>query len=250
MTIDEATGLLTWLPDAAETYGVEVLVEDGLGGEARQAFAIEVETGNGPPSIAAIGDAVRRPGEPYVVAVTAADPDGDELFFTVQGLPAGATFDAATGELRFVPGEDDLGAYELVFVASDGELTASEAATLMVEPWPEDAPTTLTGRVLDADDLANGVETPVVGATVALGGVTATTDGSGSFAFASLPVSGSQRALAEGETVLSETFDTLPPHLRSCSIHRVDRAGGGTVALASLGLANPDPLVPGTRAVV
>ena len=70
---------------------------------------------------------------------------------------------------------------------SDGLLTDSESIAITVSPPDPGDTTGLSGRVLDADDLALGVETPVVGVSVSLvgQGATATTAADASFSIAS-----------------------------------------------------------------
>jgi hypothetical protein len=63
-------------------------------------------------------------GTEYVFSPDANDPDGDQLTFSVQGLPGWAEFDSASGVLRGTPTSGDVGSYtNIVISVSDGELS-------------------------------------------------------------------------------------------------------------------------------
>ena len=65
-------------------------------------------------------------GKLYEFRPTARDPDGDLLTFSIAGKPRWATFDAETGELRGLPGNGHIGAYEDIAISvSDGLHTVS-----------------------------------------------------------------------------------------------------------------------------
>lgn len=114
MTIDPATGAITWTP-AANQLGenaVQIAISDGRGGAAQQSFTIVVqqEAGNHAPII--ISEPVTTPaaGSAYQYQVRALDPDGDALSFALPTAPAGAaidvqgliTFQAQVGQHPFV----------------------------------------------------------------------------------------------------------------------------------------------------
>ncbi|HEX6996383.1 MAG TPA: putative Ig domain-containing protein [Gammaproteobacteria bacterium] len=72
-----------------------------------------------PPSQVLVGDAVD-------FMPTAADADGDVLTFSVENLPAWASFDRQTGRLTGVPREQDGGAYAGIRISvTDGAATTS-----------------------------------------------------------------------------------------------------------------------------
>ncbi|TBW56060.1 hypothetical protein EZI54_10490 [Marinobacter halodurans] len=69
--------------------------------------------------------------------VQASDPDGAVPALSATGLPAGASFqDKGNGEgvFSWFPAVGQAGSYTLQFMASDGELTASRAAEVVVFP--------------------------------------------------------------------------------------------------------------------
>jgi len=63
-------------------------------------------------------------GFPYVFKPTVSDAEGDAVTLSVKGLPAWATFQANTGEIRGTPAEADVGdAGGIVISATDGQAT-------------------------------------------------------------------------------------------------------------------------------
>src|SRR5206468_6821309 len=77
---------------------------DGLGD------GLEVAEGRSPasrpPQIGVIPDQVTSEGESLTVTVTATDPDGDAVFFSVPDLPPGASFDPHSRTFQYTPGYD------------------------------------------------------------------------------------------------------------------------------------------------
>jgi hypothetical protein len=126
---------------AAGTYEVKVWAVTGKAAFAA-ATSFELDTtvpSNQPPTIDAIDDQDATEGAPFgPVAVTATDPDGDDLEVSVAGLPAGVAFDAASSVIAGTPelGTAADGPYTVVVTADDGELTAQESFVLTVAAAP------------------------------------------------------------------------------------------------------------------
>ena len=81
---------------------------------------------NLPPTITeSVIDKIRV-GEALNFQPQAEDADGDELTFSISGMPIWASFDTASGALTGTPSAEDLGAiYSISITVSDGELSAS-----------------------------------------------------------------------------------------------------------------------------
>ncbi|MFO0847151.1 MAG: putative Ig domain-containing protein [Gemmataceae bacterium] len=107
MSIDAKTGLVRWTPTADEvgTQAVVVQVDDGIGNLATQSFAVEVttDTPNRPPVITSAPVTRGAVGKGYSYPVTARDPDGDPVIFSLIDLPAGMTIDKTTGAVTWTP---------------------------------------------------------------------------------------------------------------------------------------------------
>jgi hypothetical protein len=65
------------------------------------------------------------------IDLSATDSSGT-LAYTADGLPEGASFDAATGELTWEPKKKDKGRYQVQIVADDGESVAARTIELVV----------------------------------------------------------------------------------------------------------------------
>jgi len=88
---------------------------------------------NQPPVIDPIGSQTVCLGEIVTIVVSAMDPDGDDLFWSVSGLPAGATFvdnGDGTGTLTWTP--LDLGTFCMTFYVTDGMLMDSALVCIEV----------------------------------------------------------------------------------------------------------------------
>ena len=144
-----------------------------------------------PPVLSPIGNKSVNLGSTLTIQLSATDPDGDALAYSIapQPIPNHATFDATNGLFTFHPDQDQVGTLDVEFFVTDGELSDSEAITITVNGPSPGAPTNLSGRVLDANAYSDGSTVPIVGATVRILGsaATATSDSNGYFTLTSIP---------------------------------------------------------------
>ncbi|MGQ0535483.1 MAG: S8 family serine peptidase, partial [Methanobacteriota archaeon] len=118
------------------SYSVTLTVTDLEGYSASVTQTVTVV--NNAPVLAPIGDRSVNESQILSFAVTATDADGDAVTRSVSGLPAGATFNAATGAFQWVPTYAQAGTYPAVtFYATDGNLTDSETITITVVDQPQ-----------------------------------------------------------------------------------------------------------------
>ncbi len=182
-------GQFSFTPDTAGTYTVEMIVSDGLTTSVLTQD-LEVEASNSAPILDGLNAAYTvELGLELALTLSGSDPDGDPTsFFTSQlPLPTGITLDTQTGELRFRPEAGQVGSYALTLGITDG--TRTDVADIVIDVVDGTASdTSVFGRVLDAEDFANGVETPLVGMPVLLedSALQTTTDADGVFTFGSL----------------------------------------------------------------
>lgn len=128
LIFDPATGRLSGTPDVPDigVHGaVEISVSDGELSAALRPFDITVvEAENSTPEISGDPPTSVTADSAYSFTPTASDPDGDNLTFSITGMPGWAEFDEATGTLSGTPDGSAVGTYsDIVISVSDGELT-------------------------------------------------------------------------------------------------------------------------------
>jgi len=107
---------------AGATWALD-LIEYAVGRAGNQAPMVDV-TG---------GDEVQaKEGEPLDLALSATDPDHDEVAWGAKGLPEGASLDEKTGRLTWTPSYASAGRHEVDVTASDGDLSAGRHLAIVV----------------------------------------------------------------------------------------------------------------------
>ena len=133
MSINQATGRITWVPQSGQgpVEAVAVEAEDRAGNTASQAFSIQL---NDVPQIDPIASLTRPEHMPVNFIVRATDTDTPLVFGLEPGAPAGATIDPNTGEFRWTPGEaQGPGGYDFTVRVTDSTgLWATEGFTINV----------------------------------------------------------------------------------------------------------------------
>ena len=174
----------TFTADRPGDYVFALTVSDGVTSTVATR-AVTVTPSNTAPILAALEpEYTVEVGLTLTISLDAIDPNGTPVSYFVQPLPlpTGMTLDATTGVLSFDPVAGQEGVITLTLGVTDGVLT--DTAQVSITVLPADAgQTSIAGRVLDAQDFAQGTETPVVGATVALTGaaLSTVTDADGRF---------------------------------------------------------------------
>lgn len=145
-TFTSSSGLLSGIPPAgsAGTYSnIRISVSDGRNHVSLPAFSIQVTPKpNSPPAIWGIPETAVVAGESYAFQPSASDPEGQPLSFSVQGLPAWAGFDTATGRLSGTPAPSHAGTHpNIVISVSDGKASSSLAPFSITVTAPNLPPT-------------------------------------------------------------------------------------------------------------
>lgn len=129
LAFDTNTGSLAGTPQAGDvgTHAqIMVSVSDGTETAMLPTFSIDVTAANSAPTISGTPAAQVMVGNIYAFTPTAADADGDALSFTVQNMPAWASFNQNTGMLSGDPIAADVGTYANIQISvSDGMMTTS-----------------------------------------------------------------------------------------------------------------------------
>ena len=161
MSIDPATGEISWTPDRLGTVAIDVAVSDGVNTAVSHPFDITVtapQNANQPPEITsdATGPALRD--VPWEYQAVATDPEGDELTWSLDSseMPTAAVgdlaIDAATGLVTWTPDTD--GTFPISVTATDPS-GKSDTSTFNL-PVLENAPPRFTSD----PDTAGEVGTP------------------------------------------------------------------------------------------
>ena len=120
-----------WTPDygQAGTYQVKFTATDGQTQDSQTANPT-VNNVNRSPVLAAIGDKSVNENGLLSFVVSATDPDGDEITYSAENLPSGATFAGQT--FNWTPDYGQAGTYQVKFTATDGQAQTSQMVNLTV----------------------------------------------------------------------------------------------------------------------
>ncbi len=255
--IVDGSNNVVWTPDEATgpaTINLTVQATDSFGLTSSAALVIEVGEVNAAPSISGISSVTVQAGDPVAsLLFSAADVDlpANTLTFSAVGLPAGASIDAATGELVFaIPATTAPGTTTSTIIVTDNG-SPTRSATLQLD-WNITAPPTTTAAPTTTTTLApNTAPAPSddaykveAGLTLTLGrpGVLANdTDSDGDVLTASLIA-----APGAGELVLADdgsfVFDatTATPGEYTFTYSADDGQGATTKATALITVTAPD----------
>lgn len=179
----------TFQVDQTGTYIAQLIVNDGLLNSDPDNVAIT--RNNNTPVLDPVGNQTIALGSTLTLVLTGSDTDNDSLSFSASPLPlpSGSNLDSNTGVFTFTPNSNQTGDIPIIFIVSDGELTGTESIIITVTGVPPSGGTTLLGRVLDANDAANSITTPIIGATITIDGtgIITTSDTNGDFILNNLP---------------------------------------------------------------
>ena len=139
MTIDRATGLVSWTPSASEvgTQLVSIRVDDGQGDEATQDFQVVVSPTPLalPPTITSAPRLGATTGAAYGYAVQATDTQGGAIAYLLLQAPAGMTIDRTTGLVSWTPSASEVGLQQVTVAAVDPlGLGGTQHFAILVKP--------------------------------------------------------------------------------------------------------------------
>ncbi|ETA69017.1 subtilisin-like serine protease [Methanolobus tindarius DSM 2278] len=132
-TLDTGSGEFSWTPDYDDegSYSVEfIATSNGL--TDSQTMTITVNNVDRAPVLNPIGSKTIDENETLAFTISAADPDGESVTYSVNDLPTGATFNTASGQFVWTPGYGTSGNYAVEFIASSNGLEDSETITIYV----------------------------------------------------------------------------------------------------------------------
>ena len=143
MTIDESTGLVTWVPGDEylnQSAFVHLMAKDIIGHTADQPYYIFVQAApvvkNNPPGINGTPVISVFLGDEYHYKVNGTDLDGDTLTYSLAMGPAAMKVNATTGVITWTPDAVDKGTVSIKINISDGEDTFSYPFSISVREKP------------------------------------------------------------------------------------------------------------------
>lgn len=139
MGVSLLEGLVTWLPQSAQTGVVFVTLRatDAENLSTTQTFEIEVIQPNRPPTAQA--QMVETPqDQALAVTLTGSDPDNDGLDFAIAQQPAHGSLSGTPPEVIYTPATGFYGDDSFTFTVNDGE-SDSDPATISISIIPRDS---------------------------------------------------------------------------------------------------------------
>ncbi|MCK4788451.1 MAG: hypothetical protein KAV87_32220, partial [Desulfobacteraceae bacterium] len=121
----------SWTPSYAQanSYQVTFRATDGKTWDS-ETITIAVNNVNRAPVLGSIVDQSIDENSTLSFSVSATDPDGDTITYSLEPLPTGAVFGSQT--FTWTPGYDQAGIYDVNFIARDGQDQDSETITITV----------------------------------------------------------------------------------------------------------------------
>ena len=136
---DEGWAEFAWLPGPEDVgnFRLGFIVTDNALPMASdwEYVAITVGEINRPPVLAPVGNHLIDADNELSITLIARDPDGDELFFTVQDLPSGANFidnNNGTALFNWTPTVEAVGNHGVTLSVSDGDEADNERIVITV----------------------------------------------------------------------------------------------------------------------
>ncbi|MCF7811071.1 tandem-95 repeat protein, partial [bacterium] len=138
--LGNGVGVFTWQTQAnqAGRYTAMFRAYDGFT-ETRYSVPILIRHVNSPPVLAEIGNREINEGEPLVIILEADDPNGDEMIFTADNMPFGASI--VSGIFRWTPNFQQSDEYMITFRVTDfGQPAMSDEEEVTITVWDRNQP--------------------------------------------------------------------------------------------------------------
>lgn len=153
LSINSATGQVTFTAPADGNYPITIKADDGNGGSAEQSYTLRVGNAgpaNAAPIISGTPSTQATAGSLFLYLPSATDSDGDLLTFSLLDAPSGMILNmlssemgSASARIDYVPSE--LGPQPVLLLVGDGNGGfASQSFTIEVSELPPDQPPVIT----------------------------------------------------------------------------------------------------------
>jgi subtilisin family serine protease len=133
-TLNSTTGVFSWTPtyNQSGSYNVTFTATAASLSDT-ETISITVNNVDRPPVLDLIGNKTIDEAAALSFSILATDPDGEEITYTAENLPQGATFDANTRTFSWTPDYTQAGEYpNITFTATANSLSDSETISISV----------------------------------------------------------------------------------------------------------------------
>jgi len=147
MTIDPMQGFVRWTPTVEElgSQNVTVRLTNGEGLDVTQSFVITVRALDVPPLITSTPPTQATIGLPYAYPIQTTDAEGISLTFSLTSGPLGMTIDSVTGQVQWLPLQNEIGPQNVAIEVDDGQGgQATQTWTIVTSAQPPEQPPTIT----------------------------------------------------------------------------------------------------------
>lgn len=122
----------TWTPTQGQSgsYQVTFIASDGQNTDSETITITVSDDDEHAPVLEPIGNKSVKENETLSFTINASDADDDTITYSAQNLPTGAVFNAKT--FTWTPIQGQIGSYQVIFIAGDGQNTDSETITITV----------------------------------------------------------------------------------------------------------------------
>lgn len=155
-SFNSSTKTFAWTPgyNQAGTYPVTFTVNDGAGGSDSETITITVKNVNQAPVIEPINAKEIRVRETLEFRITAADPDGDTMTYSLVNPPQSTFIDNQSGLFVWTPNENQTGDYVLTGRVSDRQTSTDLTFNVRVLPPAvvEPPPVSVTETIINFDE--------------------------------------------------------------------------------------------------
>ena len=133
----------SWTPTSTQSgsYTVTFTVDDGVGSSDSETITISVTDKNLSPVLSAIGDQTVSEGNALNLTLSASDPDGDSVTYSVSGNASGSSLSGSN--FNWTPTLDQSGTYAITFTANDSN-GGSDSETIHITVTNTNQPPILT----------------------------------------------------------------------------------------------------------
>ncbi|MFH0888606.1 MAG: M6 family metalloprotease domain-containing protein [Planctomycetota bacterium] len=147
-TLNSLTGVFSWTPNYFQS-GVYPVTFTATANSLSDSKSITITVNNidRSPALTSPGNKSIDENQVLTFTLSATDPDGDTISYSMAGTPTGTTLNSATGIFNWTPDYTQIGIYSITFTATSNVLSDSKTITVTVLLIP---PANLTATAISS----------------------------------------------------------------------------------------------------